>query len=183
MKELNHRAVVLSLIEQMDSYQSWCGETHIQKCGYFLQEVMGVNLEMDFVLYRHGPFSFNLRELLGELTGLNLLSVFSREPYGPSLQLTDYGRSYLARFPRSVRETRRQVDRVATRLGPKDVSSLERLATALYVIKNDGSKEEGSQAQRINELKPHISVESAAVALREVNLFLADAKSERVTLP
>ena len=32
---VKRQTVLLSLIEKMKVNGSWCGETHIQKCGYF----------------------------------------------------------------------------------------------------------------------------------------------------
>ena len=51
MKKLQRDAVLLSLINEMKARGSWCGETHIQKATYFLQELLGVPMNFEFILY------------------------------------------------------------------------------------------------------------------------------------
>ena len=62
MKKSQRDAVLLSLVGEMINKGSWCGETHIQKAAYFLQVLLEVPLEFDFILYKHGPFSFDLSD-------------------------------------------------------------------------------------------------------------------------
>ncbi|MCL6557372.1 MAG: hypothetical protein K6U74_00970, partial [Firmicutes bacterium] len=64
LPSLKRKALLLSLVKAMESQGSWCGETHIQKCSYFLQAMLGVPLGFEFILYKHGPFSFDLRDEL-----------------------------------------------------------------------------------------------------------------------
>ena len=42
MKRLQSNAVLLSLIDNLQAKGSWCGETHVQKATYFIQELFGV---------------------------------------------------------------------------------------------------------------------------------------------
>jgi len=49
MDSLKRTAIILELIERMKEQGSWCGETHIQKCSYFLQEMMAVPMGFDFI--------------------------------------------------------------------------------------------------------------------------------------
>jgi len=59
---------------------------------------------------------------------------------------------------------------VADHLGNRDVLQLERLATALYVIKEaDAGAGVELLATRLNEIKPHVPIELATNALNEVN--------------
>ena len=44
MERLKRYAIVLSLIEQLRERGGWCGETHIQKTTYFLQNLLKVPL-------------------------------------------------------------------------------------------------------------------------------------------
>ena len=67
MERLQRAAVLLSLIEQLKDRGSWCGDTHIQKTTYFLQELLKVPLGFEFILYKHGPYSFDLED---EITAL-----------------------------------------------------------------------------------------------------------------
>jgi hypothetical protein len=62
MNRLKRDAVILSLIENLKKKGSWCGETHILKATYFLQELFDLPLGFEFILYKHGPFSFDLSD-------------------------------------------------------------------------------------------------------------------------
>ena len=168
MTGLDRRAVVLSLIAEMERENSWCGETHVQKCAYFLQEGSRIDLEVEFILYRHGPFSFELRDFLGELRGTSLLGSRSRAPYGASLFVTESGAAYLSRFPKSVRKTRDAIVSVARDFGRRSVSELEVVATAFYVSRLRHSDAQKARADYIHDLKPHISPERALQALNEI---------------
>ena len=66
MKQNIRRAAISRLVEVMRAIGSWAGETHVQKCVYFMQGLLEVKMEYDFVLYKHGPYSFDLHnELAG----------------------------------------------------------------------------------------------------------------------
>jgi hypothetical protein len=51
MKNLQLYRLILDLIRELRQP----GEAHIQKIGYFLQDLMGVPLEAEYILYKHGP--------------------------------------------------------------------------------------------------------------------------------
>lgn len=85
MERLAREAVLLSLVEKLRQAGSWCGETHVQKATYFLQEVAGVPLGFPFILYKHGPFSFDLRDELTAMRADGFLTLEPRDPYGASL--------------------------------------------------------------------------------------------------
>ena len=69
MNRLQRAAVLLTLLEQLQARGSWCGETHVQKSVYFLQDLLQVPLGFEFVLYKHGPYSFDLND---EITAVQL---------------------------------------------------------------------------------------------------------------
>ena len=62
MEEHDHWGVVCLLVEEMRRQGSWSGETHLQKGTYLLKHLVGVPLQYKFTLYKHGPFSFQLRD-------------------------------------------------------------------------------------------------------------------------
>ncbi len=67
MNRLQRAVVLLTMLDALKRRGSWCGETHLQKSVYFLVELCAVPLGYSFVLYRHGPYSF---ELSDEITAL-----------------------------------------------------------------------------------------------------------------
>jgi len=178
MKRLQRAAVLVSLVKSLRENKSWCGETSIQKASFFLQELTGVPLEFEFVLYKYGPYSFDLTDEITALRADSILTLETSDPrYGPSYLPGKMGDFVLEHFPRTVHRYRGQVDFVAERLGSKGVAELERLATALYVRLGD-KKKPGvrSGADRIRRLKPHISKADAEQAVREVDAMWEDAK-------
>lgn len=166
----NQRAAVLTLlIREMGQRGSWCGETHIQKAVFLLQELVGVDLSLDFVLYRHGPFSFDLRDELSSMEADELLSVVVRQPgYGPAYVPTDFSFTFLERFPNTVSRYHDRVTFVAEEIGDKGVADLERLSTAFYVASREGIMDPDERANRVVDLKPHVTLPDARAASAEV---------------
>jgi 16S rRNA A1518/A1519 N6-dimethyltransferase RsmA/KsgA/DIM1 with predicted DNA glycosylase/AP lyase activity len=80
-----------------------------------------------------------------------------------------------------MKQYARQIAVVGEELGSARVTELERLATALFVTRRellDSSVE--TRSKRINELKPHITVNEAREALIEVDRFIKQAETVRV---
>src|SRR5712691_6659948 len=89
MDRLRRAALLTRLIEQLRQSGSWCGETHVQKATLFLQQLMRVPLGFDFILYKHGPFSFDLRDELTSLRADELVKLEPQQGYGPRIVTTD----------------------------------------------------------------------------------------------
>lgn len=176
MDRNEQRAILLALLQALDSRGSWCGETHVQKCTYFLQDGLGVPLPFEFILYKHGPFSFDLRQALGELRGVFLIEPKPQPyPYGPSLALTGTGDTFLKRHEDGAGRYARQIAFVADRFGPRSVAELERLGTALFVRRSYPGLDAIGRASTMVDLKPHIKAELASEAVEAVDRLLADA--------
>jgi hypothetical protein len=177
MDRLKRAAILTRLIQELRHNGSWCGETHVQKAAFFLQELMRVPLGLEFILYKHGPFSFDLRD---ELTGLRadgLVSLEPQWPYGPRIALTG-GSEYIQQvFSKTLGTYGVAISFIGEKLGDKDVSELERLATALYVT---GRSEAGAsvdrRAESLTKLKPHIPKENAAIAVATVDRINDEAR-------
>jgi len=175
MERLERASVLLSLVEALRSRGSWAGETHLQKSAYFLQELLGVPLGLRFILYKHGPFSFDLRQDVGGMFADSILAwEIQPYPYGPSLKPGPLSDLLKRQFSRPARHFAGQIGFVAEKLAPKRVVELERLATALYVTLQ--GKVEGEQrAARICQLKPHITPAEAVEAVAEVDMIRGEA--------
>lgn len=180
MSSRRQRAQILELLDRMHKHESWCGETHVQKCAYFLQVALDVDLGVQFVLYKHGPFSFELHELLGQMRAEQLIELQSKFPYGPSIVETALGRTLRERLRATVEPEAEQIEFVAEKLGQRTVAELERVGTALYVRGLLTSSDIDGRAEQIVELKPHISQEAAYRAAHEVEELLAEAKATGV---
>ncbi len=182
MDRLKRAALITRLIEKLRQRGSWCGETHVQKSTLFLQDLMRVPLEFEFVLFKHGPFSFDLRDELTSLRADELLRLESRWPYGPRIAPTERSEYIQQICAKTLAKYDDRITFVAEKLGEKNVVDLERLATALYVIQRanpDTSVDE--RAEQLTELKPHIPRDSAITAIKEVDHILEERPGLRRT--
>lgn len=177
MDRMKRTALLARLIEGLHKEGSWCGETHIQKATYFLQILVGVPLEFDFILYKHGPFSFDLRDELTALRADGLLRLESRRPYGAQMILNDDQSKYIQGLcPKTLAKYENHIDFVSQQLRNKGVVELERTATALYVkeqLPDDASEDE--QVERLTKLKPHIPANDVRKAVQEVEKVVCAA--------
>ncbi|MHB9026897.1 MAG: hypothetical protein ACYC7E_22410 [Armatimonadota bacterium] len=168
MQQLPRYAVMTELIKQLEAHQSWCGETHIQKAAFFLQELLWVPTGFDFILYKHGPFSFDLRDELATMRIYQLLELKPQPlPYGPSWSTTENAGKIQENYSVTLGNYRQQIEFVAAKLGPMRVGELEKLATALYLVKHNPGESDEQLAEKMHELKSHVTVEDARVALHE----------------
>lgn len=168
MDKLTTASVVLKLSTAMRAKGSWMGETHLQKAAYFLQHLLNVPLDFEFILYKHGPFSFDLREFLTYMESEEFIIWQAHPPYGPSVKNGGMGEVLLDQFGAKTARYDQKIDFVADWLGSKNVAELERIATALYVTTGEGVK--GShRASRIMKLKPHIDESQSQAAVSELD--------------
>lgn len=181
MKRMQRDAVLLSLMKEMKAKGSWCGETHIQKAAYFLQELLEVPMSFEFILYKHGPYSFDLSDEITAMRADSLLEYKTRLPYGPSLLPTKEGQEFLKQYPKTLGKYAEKVQFIAEKIGKMGVAELERLATALYVTLNENYQEKPRE-ERIIELKPHIKIDEAYEAVKNVDFIRREARA-RVFMP
>ncbi len=172
MERFERYAVLLRLVRRMNEAHSWTGETHIQKSAFFLQEALGVDLGYRFILYKHGPFSFELRNDLIDMRADDLLTLQVKQPgYGPSYMPGERAELLDAAVP-GVAGLDGHIRFVAERIGPRPVAELEVLATALYVRKVVPETSLDALTERIHQLKPHIQPGRARAALVELESLL-----------
>lgn len=173
MSYLDQSCLVLNLALALKKNGSWAGETHIQKAAYYLKELLAVPVEASFLLYKHGPFSFDLREQLTDMEGLGFIKWNSFPPYGPSVAEGPFGEQLRAKFSDFSEKYAAQIDFIASRLAHHNVASLERIATALYVTME--GYQGSARVARIIELKPHVEVPLAEKAVEEFESIRNDA--------
>lgn len=177
MNQMAQRALVVRLARTLREQESWAGETHIQKASYLLEELAVVPFDFDFILYKHGPFSFELRDELRDMQADRyLLREAQVPPYGPRFSVTDHGAELEARFDRTMARYGNQIDWIAEQLRGKGVAALERLATALWVTRHaaKGASVE-SRAAELEGIKRHVAHEDAIAAIEKVDAMLAVA--------
>jgi uncharacterized protein YwgA len=174
MNRIAQQAVLAGLAERLTSHGSWTGETHIQKAAYLASTLADIDFDFDFILYKHGPFSFELRDELNGMRAEGLMEeVFISPSYGPRLMVTDSGRELEAEFAKTMGRYGDALDWVADALGNRGVMDLERLATAMWVTQEDATASTQSRAEALCHVKPHITREAAVDAVEEVDGLLA----------
>ena len=178
MKRLQRAALLTDLVQRMREHESWCGETHLQKATYMLQELLEVDLGYDFVLYKHGPFSFDLRDELGELVADGLIRYQAQmPPYGPRITVTNDADSVQEIYPKTLARHAERIGYVAEKLDGRGVVDLERLATALYVSRETPGATTKKRARMLRRLKPHVPEQAALTAVQEIDDIAAEAKA------
>jgi hypothetical protein len=164
-------AIVVELVRRLSDRGGWCGAAHLQKTACFLKHLTGVPMDFEFILYKHGPFSFDLRSELSYLLAQGLLErELNEPPYGSSLRPGPRAHLLMDRYRGAVERYDRQIEFIAERLADKGVVELERLGTALWVT--DAMPEERTPEERAAEmvrLKPHIERADALSAVRDVD--------------
>ena len=179
MNRLRRAAVLTRLIEELRKNGSWCGETHVQKTTLFLQNLMQVPLGFDFILYKHGPFSFDLRDELTSLRADELIKLEPQWGYGSRLATTDRAVYIQKLYSKTVDEYKDSLSFVAQKLGNKTVAGLERLGTAFFITDGSPNLSVDQRIERLTTLKPHVGRDEAIAAVREVDQIIAAAGLHR----
>jgi len=176
MNKFEKANLLVSLTESLRANGSWSGETHLQKAMYVLECVLGVPAGFEFILYKHGPFSFDLREEIGSLRAEGFFEwEVKSHGYGPSLKPGPMSDVLRRQFAGSVDAFKPKIEFVAAQLGKRNVADLERLTTAIFVTLNESTARE-SRATRINGLKRHVSLPEAENAVGEADQLIGEAQ-------
>jgi uncharacterized protein YwgA len=155
---------------------SWCGETHVQKAMFLCQELMNVPADFKFILYKHGPYSFELSAHLQGLIADDLVCVLTRPPYGPTLAISEEAQAMAASVEGNGKVAQ-QISFLTKKLSRKGVTELEKLATAVYVNRKYGAEQPlEKRAEILINLKPHVAVEAAREAFLEAEAIEGEAR-------
>ena len=183
MNEYQQASLVLSLVETLKAHGSWTGETHLHKTLYFLEDLLGVPAGLKFVLYKHGPYSFELLDTIGLLEASDFLKWQPQpHPYGASAVIGPAGEHLKRMYPKMPKLYAPQIEFVAAHLALKSVRDLEKLATALWVTQREGGGPVEARAVRIHQLKPHISVPDAMDAVKAVDELNREARESGIVM-
>ena len=176
MTNKENLALLFKMIENLREAGNWTGETSIHKALYILQKLMGVSVKYEFTLYLHGPFSFDLREDLSRCIAYNLIQLeFDAPKYGPKHKLTDAAQAFLKNNQDLPKEYDEKIKKVCELINTSTVVSLEKLATALYVIKELNLSGD-AVADKLCELKLHIGRNEAFDAVEKVNKWINEVE-------
>lgn len=159
---------VIRALRQRDS---WTGETHIQKTCYVAKIVEHVPFESEFILYKHGPYSFDLSSSLGHMRAQRIISV-TPQTFGSTFDVVEGIWLALERASSNIYESYAdQIGSICDVLAKKKVAELERIVTAIYVFVNFPDMSLDQMAHKLAELKPHINSRQAVDAFEEAEVF------------
>ena len=167
LNEVQQRAFVCRMAQELRNKGSWCGETHLQKAAYIAKAVCGIGL-YDFDLYLHGPYSFDFKtDLLRMQADGFLRPRFVANHYGPTLEVDEEAAENLMSECANG-NCDSAIGFVAEWFGDKGVSDLEKLATAHFVSEKNRDKSNDEMAVILSKIKPHIDHQAALAAIDEV---------------
>jgi uncharacterized protein YwgA len=165
MTTTKEMVLIGGIARSLAKHGSWCGETHIQKTAFIAKHAFKVALESDFVLYKHGPYSFDLNKSLSHMIARGVLRLETNPGYGPLNEkfweaLNNSAENIFSRYSDNI-------EKACTVLGSKNVAELERVSTAFYLIDEDPEISDDDGAQKLSQLKPHIQADLARAAFVE----------------
>jgi uncharacterized protein YwgA len=171
MNSLAQEAILVGLARRLFDRGSWTGETHIQKSAYLARELLTIPFDFQFILYKHGPFSFELRDELDDMRVDGLLERVPQGPrYGPRFLVSERGHQFEERFLRTIERYTDALDWITDQIKDRGVLELERLATALWVTRQPDSPDSPEQrARMLVKLKPHVSFDAAVSNVQEID--------------
>ncbi len=185
MDDRERTTVLVSLLGELRKRKGWGGETHVQKAAFFLERMLGVPLGVDFVMYRYGPFSFELSSELSSMVSDRVIKLVPQPPYGPQLDLDEGSYQLREQFNETVAPYAKAIEFVAEELGDLGVVDLEPLSTALFVTpigENGPIADPGTVEERVNkirQLKPHITAAKARWAVRRIDDLIAKSRASQ----
>ena len=163
-------AVSVELANQLREKGSWCGETHLKKAMFILQDLSRCNFGYKFVIYKHGPYSVDFSS---ELSGMRAAEIFEfsfpQKGYGPSIVPTEFGAKIREIQLENIREFAEVTQFLANWFGNHDVRYLEKVATAYFITRNNHRLPLNERAERLHSLKPHVDIAAAEEAVRVVD--------------
>ena len=167
------RDLACRLIASMNEGNGRTGLTHIQKSAFFLQELLGEDLDLGYVMYTYGPYCFEFTDAITWCDVYGEVTIEHERKYGRKFQTTDYGKERIK--PNAALD--KKVAWVTENISTRNVAYLERVATALYMKKRNSGLPDHEVAELIRKQKPHISMPVADAAIREVERLRQDAIS------
>ena len=105
---------------------------------------------------------------------------FQAPSYGPSLVIGESADGLEKRFTYLAEQYVKQIEFVSSELGPMGVEELERVGTALLVQRQTPGLDETVVADRVRDLKPHVSEVDAVRAAQFVARVEQEAGEQRL---
>lgn len=179
MNRLERAVVLAELVEKLNEDGSRSDEIQLQKVVYLMQSFEDVQTGYDFSLYKHAPFSFDLRD---EITGFRADNLFNIEymtsPHVPCLRAKDLPQILREKYSSTREAYSQNIASIAGLVKNKSIVELELLATAVFFTL-DGRQDlpASDRAEAINSFRPHITFEVALDAVNRVDEIREEANA------
>lgn len=170
--DFRKHALILAVVERLCANGSWAGRTHVQKALSLVSEAAGASLPFTFVLYKHGPYSFDLASELQQMKSYGAIVSEARSPFGETIRLGATA-AFVKQNGKLEDSELVAIHRVCDFIGTKGVTELEKLATAAWIRSRENIRNTAEVAARLNALKPHVTKESAAQADADLGELLS----------
>lgn len=151
MSEFTAYAIVLRAVQSLNKVGSWTGKTHVIKSLFIASSK--VELPFQFVLFKHGPYSFDANDAIEFMSAVKMLELTSTPPYGVKLKPGQIERIIETDVDPKVLEA---VDEAAKAVGSCDVKELEAFATSLWVSEKQDPADNTDWFTGVKKLKPHL---------------------------
>lgn len=161
--EFKKHLMILEVIERLNKYGSWTGKTHVQKALFLLSATGKAVVPFQFVLYKHGPYSFDIEDEMEQMKGYAGIVSAPMSGYGVTLD-TGSSAPFIRKEARLTDGEKAEIERVCKFVGSKKVTELERIATAAWIRTRENITDAVKVAARLHALKPHVSTSEAAEA-------------------
>jgi len=170
--EFKKHAMILAVIDGLKEHGSWTGKTHVQKTLSLLHDKGEIEVPFEFVLYRHGPYSFDVQAELEQMRSYTAIEIeVQGQGYGVVLRRGPMA-IYADRMGELSPNEKQAIAKVCRFVGNKGVKDLEKLATASWIRRWEGKTDPQAVAKRLHELKPHIPEAAALLADNEIQGWL-----------
>lgn len=178
MDRLWQARLVSDVVEALRENESWTAESHVQKCIYMVKELFGTEVPFRFVPYKHGPYSFELRDEIGRLLSTRVLVSEPARPYGPRIRTRSDSVHLRRQLERVNHGLSDQIVFVAGKIGKMSASDVGLLATGILVLKEQDSRQVSSREPlvRFRSLKPAVEEETCIEYISKARNLLQEAR-------
>ncbi len=178
MDRLCQARFVSDVVGALRENGSWTAESHVQKCIYMVKELFDAEVPFCFVPYKHGPYSFELRDEIGRLLSARVLVSEPARPYGPRIRSRSDSAHLRRQLERVNHGLSEEIVFVAGKIGEMPASDVGLLATGILVLKEQDTLEVSSQESliRFRCLKPAVEEETCIKYIGKARRLLQDVK-------
>jgi len=173
----NQHKFILCAIESLIAAKGGTGRTHIQKTLFVANELYDLHIPFHFILYKHGPYSFDVDSAIQEMKSYRAISIEPVPGYGVSIT-PDKGKHFVEEYGGELDQRPTQaITEVSRFLAQMHVKELERIATAVWIYFRENIREPDRISERLRQLKPHVSDKGAQEAVNTFQKLLSNPAS------